>query len=571
MSAAAKLLQSYEHNFPWYCAHALKIATKSGEIMPFILNDEQHFLHQRAQDQLAAQGYVRLLILKARQWGGSTYCEARGYGMTSRRDNQTGLVMAHRDDSSTNLFRMIQRFHEHDEAYRPQTKASNAKELVFAQPYNSRYMVHTAGKTSSAGVGRSFSYRFVHCSEVAWWGDMGAHTMGGLLEAVPSEHPAILGTEVFWETTANGYDPLFHTKWEEVKGMQERGEPSEWELVFIPWYWHKAYSLDLDEDQRRYILSSLSDYEKWLMRQERRDGSRVTTGQIAWRRQKIATATPPPGLSKIQFVKQEYPATDTEAFQATGTHLFDLEKVAQWISEAPNPALSYEFLPESGEPLYREDGRLKVWREPDPNRAYVIGADVAEGLEHGDWSCCDVMDHHTGEVVAKWHGHMHPSDFGQLLAHIGRRYNNAWIGPERNNHGLTTITRLQQLGYKRLYVEEAVETPGALPRKRYGWLTNRKTKPMMVDVLLKLMDEEPESIKDKHTFEEMLRFERHEDGTYGAQAGHNDDRLMSLAIARELRRILPTPKQQAAKMEQNRKVGAPPPKRKRGDNWKAFS
>lgn len=567
---AALLLESYEKNFPFYCESALRIATKSGAIAPFVLNDEQLYLHERAEAQLAKQGYVRLLILKARQWGGSTYCEARGYSKTSRQENQTGLVMAHRDDSSTNLFRMIQRFHEHDFVYAPQIKASNAKELVFSQPYNSRYMVHTAGKTSSAGVGRSFSYRFVHCSEVAWWGEMGAHTMGGLLEAVPSEHPAILGTEVFWETTANGYDPLFYGKWDEVGQAEERGEPTEWGRVFIPWYWHSAYSLELDEDQRKYLLSTLTDYEKWLMRQVRRDGHRVTMGQLAWRRQKIASGTPPPGLTKQQFFKQEYPATDIEAFQATGSHIFDLEKVEQWRQEAPDPERRYEFLLESGEPIYKEEGRLKVWAEPDPMRCYIVGADVAEGLEHGDYSSAHVIDHHTGEVCAVWHGDLHPADFGKLLAHIGRRYNNAWIGVERNNHGLTTVTRLQDLDYRRLYVEEAVDTPGAKPRRRYGWQTTRKTKPMMVDTLIKVLEDEPEAIKDRDTFAEMLRFERHDDGTYGAQEGHNDDRLMSFSIARELRQRLPTPKQQAHKAE-GRKVGpAPLPGRKRdaAQRWK---
>lgn len=549
--------EALRRDFPYYASRVLKIASKRGEIVPFVLNDEQRYLHERAEAQLHRQGYIRLLILKARQWGGSTYCEARGYGLTSRAENQTGLVMAHRDDSSNNLFRMIQRFHEHD-TFTPQIKASNAKELVFAKPYNSRYMVHTAGKTSSAGVGRSFSYRFVHCSEVAWWGEMGAHTMGGLMEAVPSEHPAILGTEVFWETTANGYDPLFHAKWDEVTAMLERGEPSEWRTVFIPWYWHRAYSLELDDEQRAHVLSSLSEYEQWLMRQTRLDGTHVTVGQIAWRRQKIQSGTPPPGLTKEQFFKQEYPATPIESFQATGSHIFDLEKVEAWRQVAPDPALRYDFLPESGEALARKDGSLKVWKEPEAMRAYIVGADVSEGLEHGDWSSADVVDHHTGEVVAKWHGHIHPRDFGTLLAHIGQRYNHAWIGVERNNHGLTTITRLQDLRYRRLYVEEAVETPGAKPRRRYGWLTSRKTKPMMVDTLIKVLEEEPESIKDQDTFSEMLRFERHEDGTYGAQEGHNDDRLMSLAIARELRRVLPTPKQQAVKAQAHRKKGPAP-------------
>ena len=566
----AKVNQLLERDFAYYVSRVVKIQTKDGGIRPFLLNDSQKYLHQRLEAQKARQGYIRALLLKCRQWGGSTYTEARGYSLTSRRENQTGLVMAHRDDASTNLFRMIKRMKEYDEVYCPVTEQSNAKELVFRTPANSRYMVQTAGKTTASGVGRSFFYRFVHCSEVAWWGEMGAHTMGGLMEAVPSEHPGILGTEVIWETTANGYDSLFYSRWQETEEALKRGEPSEWDLIFIPWFWHTAYSLELDEDQRAYVMAHLSEEEKWLMRQKRHDGQYVSAGQVAWRRQKIQSSTPPPGLTKVQFFDQEYPATSISAFQSTGSHIFDLKTIALLIQEAPEPIKRYEFLPGSGQAVARDDGRLKVWKEPDGMRAYIIGADVAEGLEHGDYSCADVIDHHTGEVVAKWHGHEHPQVFGQILAALGRRYNTAWIGVERNNHGLTTLTALHDLDYKRLYVEEPVESPGALPRKRYGWVTTRKTKPMMVDVLVKLVDEEPEAVKDRETFEEMLRFERHEDGTYGAQEGYNDDRLISLAIARELRRLLPTPRQ-AAHQEFGRKRNAPRRNKDAASKWKAFA
>lgn len=579
MSAAVdygQLLAAYENDFEFYCKHNIKIATKSGDVVPFEWNEEQKYLNERAQAQLSTQGYIRLLILKGRQWGGSTWVEARGYSICSRRPNHTGFVMAHQIPASNNLFGMAKLMLANDVAYEPKTQKSNAKELVFEVPENSRLVVQTAPKQKGAGVGRSFTPRFLHCSEAAWWGEMGAHNMGGLMQAVPKEHPAILGTEVYWETTAHGYDPVFYAKWEEVNEAREKGHPTEWEQVFIPWFWHKAYSHELSEEQRDYILKGLTDEERWLLRQKRLDGTYVTPGQLSWRRQTIADGVPPPGLTKSQFFKQEYPATPTEAFQATGSHIFDLDQVHRLLADAQPAPARYEFLLESGEVVARHDGRFHVWEEPDPMRSYVVGADVAEGLEHGDWSCVKVADHHTGEEVALWHGDIHPSDLGKLTAAIGKRYNNAWLGVERNNHGLTTITKLQELEYPRLYVEYAVDTPGAKPRKRYGWMTTTKTKPMMVDTLTLLVAQEPESIRDKETFREMLYFEKHEDGKYGAQEGKNDDRLMASAIARELRKRLPTPTQQAAKMQENRRKPNPPPAPARNtgtaqQRWKGFT
>jgi hypothetical protein len=62
----------------YYAARCLKIRTKSGKIEPLIFNRMQRYLHQRIEDHARRnQGRVRILILKARQQGCSTYIGAR--------------------------------------------------------------------------------------------------------------------------------------------------------------------------------------------------------------------------------------------------------------------------------------------------------------------------------------------------------------------------------------------------------------------------------------------------------------------------------------------------------------
>jgi hypothetical protein len=55
---------------PEYCERFLKIRTKTEGIAPFRYNIGQLYLHRRAELQLRRLGYVRLYLLKARQWGG---------------------------------------------------------------------------------------------------------------------------------------------------------------------------------------------------------------------------------------------------------------------------------------------------------------------------------------------------------------------------------------------------------------------------------------------------------------------------------------------------------------------
>ena len=92
-------------------------------------------------------------------------------------------------------------------------------------------------------------------------------------------------------------------------------------------------------------------------------------------------------------------------------------------------------------------GYLKIWKLPALGKHYVIGGDVAEGVDGGDYSSAHVLDREDQSIVAAWHGHCEPELFGAELARLGKLYNNASIGVESNNHGLTTLTALKNLNY----------------------------------------------------------------------------------------------------------------------------
>jgi hypothetical protein len=186
----------------------------------------------------------------------------------------------------------------------------------------------------------------------------------------------------------------------------------------------------------------------------------------------------------------------------------------------------------------KADGELRVWSKPQPKRNYVIGADVAEGLAHGDFSCADVLDQRTGHQVAQWHGKVEPDRFGQILCDLGDWYNNAYIGVERNNHGLTTLVKMRDTGYSNIHAERDVENKGSgdKERKKLGWLTTRITKPLMIDGLSAELREGNSGIVCKETVEEMRNYIVDDKGGYNAQVNCFDDRVMARAIAGEMRK-----------------------------------
>ena len=66
----------------------------SGELVPLRLNSVQRILHERVEDQLEREGYVRRVVLKPRRSGLSTYWIARFFLKSLTRSNQRILLVA---------------------------------------------------------------------------------------------------------------------------------------------------------------------------------------------------------------------------------------------------------------------------------------------------------------------------------------------------------------------------------------------------------------------------------------------------------------------------------------------
>lgn len=193
---------------------------------------------------------------------------------------------------------------------------------------------------------------------------------------------------------------------------------------------------------------------------------------------------------------------------------------------------------ELGKFIENNSGELRVWFEPEDGKKYAIGADVAEGLEKGDYSCADVIDIATGQQVAQWHGHIAPDLFGHVIYALGIWYNKALVGVECNNHGLTTNVVLRDANYPNLYVQKAIDDgySGDREQTRIGWMTTSKSKPYIIDQLSKDLREGTHGICCKETVQECQTYIVQPNGSYGAQDNCFDDRVMSYAIAKEMAR-----------------------------------
>ena len=486
--------------FPFYAQSSLKIRTKEGDIAQFKLNPAQKILDEAVTKQLESEGKVRVIILKARQQGLSTYTGGYLYYSVSQRQAKKALVVTHHSDSTRALFDMTKRFHEHcPEILKPHTKYSSRRELSF-DALDSSYIVATAGGDS---VGRGETLTHVHASELAFWPkNTAADIWNGLLQAVPNTK----GTAVFVESTANGVTGVYYDLW---KGAVEG--TNGFVPVFIPWFTDPNYREPCSDT-----------FERTPEEEELAEKYSLDDEQLMFRRRKIAQ-------NGIDLFKQEYPAEPEEAFLTTGRPVFNPEQLTDCLSEARDVE---ERLALEGEDFVNNArGELTTYRKHDPGERYVIGVDVAMGVRNGDWSVAQVLDSKKRQV-ATWRGQVHPDYMADILYALGEYYNEAFIIVENNSHGILTCTRLgKDFAYPNFYTEVQVDKLTDRETVKLGFTTTAKTKPLIIDQLRASMREGELELNDKTTIREMLTYIVTESGSMEAEASCFDDCVMSLALA----------------------------------------
>jgi hypothetical protein len=177
---------------------------------------------------------------------------------------------------------------------------------------------------------------------------------------------------------------------------------------------------------------------------------------------------------------------------------------------------------------------LTVWEEPQRWSGYVLGVDTAEGLGHGDYSCVQVVDVKAGEQVAIWHGRIPPDELAHEVYRLGIWYGNALCCVESNNHGLTTIVQLRQLGYPNLFRKRSLNANSQKISPEFGWKTTRTSKPLMIDELSKALKNDELVLHCNNTLAELRTYTRNSNG--GMSGSPYDDRVMSLALANQMRK-----------------------------------
>ncbi len=551
------------HDFPYWAAKYVYVKAKGGgEDVLFHLYRPQRKLVELFESMRVDNKPIRVIMLKARQWGGSTCSQLyMAWLQLIHRQGLNSLIIAHQtvgSDEIKDMFdRMISRYplsmlYEPGEKYK-----ANEKKIVgvgrsganFRVPQrNCKIKVGTAERPDSC---RGGDYNLVHCSEVGIWKATAGKTPEMIVRSACSGILLEPMTMIVYESTANGTGNYFETEYKAAL----RGE-SQFKPLFVSWYEIDKNSLPLD-DPEEFASSLLAGKEITTTDSDRRQPG----SYLWWLWERGAT------LEAINWyihermkynshgmMASEYPSDDIEAFVNSGADVFDrylVEKMGDSCRRATfhGELSDGEFLPDS-------QGSLDIWEMPEKlDRSvivhrYLAVVDIGGRSDKADWSVIVVFDRAmlmyggVPEVVAQWRGHLDIDLLAWKAVEIATFYENALLVIESNtlethdkfrhvegDQSSFILSEIREV-YPNLYARRRSEEDirrGA-PRK-YGFHTNTATKPMVISALVKAVREGGYVERDKRCLDELLSYERRQNGSYGARLGKHDDMLMTRAIA----------------------------------------
>ena len=524
---------------------------------------------------------IRIILLKARQWGGSTTSQLyMAWLQLIHRTGLNSLIISNYNEGARKIKAMFKKMitayplsmlHEVGEAYsEKEDKLVGVAGSSLTQLVPQRNATISIGSAESPDSCRGGDYALVHLSEVGLWKATEGNRPEDMVRSACSGVLYRPYTMIVYESTANGVGNFFHNEYVAAKDPAVK---SQFEPLFVAWFDIELYQLPFDSEEAR------RRFAKWLIDNHRNNATasdREECGKYLWWLWKIGATLEGINWYIAERAKyhdhgsmaSEYPSDDIEAFVNSGSSVFDkycVEELRHATKAPPRYIGDIYARGDEGRDALQDlrfkadaQGLLWVWNLPDPinpadkevviNR-YLTVVDVGGRSNKADWSVIVVfdrllmMDGGKPSVVAQWYGHIDMDLLAWKAAQIAAFYDNSLLviesntlethDKERNVDGDQSAAILNQIKgiYPNLYARRQSEDAiiQGLP-VRYGFHTNVATKPMIISTLVKVIREGLYVERDKRCIDEYLNYERKPNGSFGAKQGTHDDLLMTRAI-----------------------------------------
>lgn len=563
----------HKHDFIHWAYMCIRIKAKKGGRVRFKLNYAQVIVFLKCEALRKAGRPIDIIICKARQWGGSTFSIFYQMWLALKwKESHSFVVAAQNKTVAKSIVRMLTQAIKTYPAW--DLGLPDGEKLQLANVDDTCYELRDSKKQrirdhdiyvgtikEPDGI-RGFATSGAHYSEVGVWDDTPERRPGDLIRSIAGGIPVMPYTMQVMESTPKGAGNFFHETWRNAKN-----ETSNFKAVFIPWYYIPHDTLPIDD---------IKEFVTWLVEgkdDEQPSGKWKDSGKhywwlwtlgatlegINWYRYKRLS------FNDYALMASEAPSDDIEAFQFSGTKVFDFREVDAMRKTCKAPIAEGELLSDAGKGKAalknirfhkKRQGALKIWEFPDKeaeiSNRYLTVVDVGGRSAKADWSVIRVFDRFMmtiggkPELVAQMRYHTDHDLLAYDAMKIAKWYNDSLLvfesntfetkDKERDTDGnmieyiLDTIAGIYT---NHLYARsQSAEDIEAGKPKKWGFHTNTSTKPALIANLQECIREQLYVERWEPCLDEMAMYQKNDKGQFAAPAGegNHDDMLMSTAI-----------------------------------------
>lgn len=556
--------------FAFYTCFTIK-AKKGGGNIPFRLNHPQHYLLSILEEMRLSGTPIRIILLKARQWGGSTLVQLYiAWVQLFVKGGWYSVIIAQTKDTAKRIKAMYKKtleqipgfiYNTTQLKFSPYEKSMSDSVITDAHGNIIRDNVVTVASYENFESTRGMDYAMAHFSEVAYWRTTNGKSADSVITNIDSNILEVPLTIEISESTANGMSGYFYDEYQLAKSGKSIRR-----AVFIPFFYIENDTIRFQSKAHRqdFARQLIAGRNNTVAPDETSESGQylyslwqkgATLEHINWYIRKRKS------FHDHAQMASEAPSDDVECFKFSGNRVFNIYLIDTLREQHAKTPLFIGNISQpdtSRHPVLTPDanGLLRIWDKPSAapsaNR-YITIVDVGGRSTSADYSVITVIDRwytrFTGgklQVAARWHGHIRYDRLATLAATIARYYQTALLVFESNtfdkkkaeagefveqgDHIRGILTTIGDT-YPNLYMRPATnpeDIKNGIYRK-IGFQTNVRTKQDMVDAFIATFEDGNFIDPDERFYTEAAIYEQRPDGSYGniAGRGNHDDILMT--------------------------------------------
>lgn len=545
------------YDFEYWCAKCVKVQDKeTKKDIPFILRRPQRRLFERIWSQWRAGVPVRIIVVKARQWGGSTLIQMfMAWVQLTQETGWHSVIVGDVEGQARNVRGMYTRLAG---SYPPDLatvtfapfEGSNKNKII-----KERGCIVSIGSMQKPDNLRSFDIMMAHLSEVGLWKETLGKKPEDLAQSISGTVPLIPRTIVVMESTAKGVGNYFHRLYQKAS-IDDTGMIA----LFIPWWDIEMYQLEFkDRFEAEKFWDSMTDYERLLW------DLGATLEGIKWYRWKKSTDD----LDDWRM-GAEFPSFVDEAFQSTGKRAYSPLFTKRMRKFCKDPIFIGDVFADAsrGNDALKNihvapvpKGNLWLWKLPEMGEQmegrYVVSVDIGGVNPNADYSIIRIIDRFwltdggVPEAVGTWRGHIDQDLLIWKAVMLCKLFGDATLAVESNSldkqadtegsHFITVLDEIKDF-YDNIFARTDPQKIREGAPAQYGFHTNKATKTDLINTMRRIYRTIGYIERDARAMDEADTYEMKDNGSFGAVDGAHDDIHMSTAIGLKVSEKMDLPK-----------------------------